>query len=267
MHRRRWLVVGVILAAVVAAIAVFVYLWSHSGSHPVSVGEARRRFESGNDAPAAAARFTPAEGVYRYTGSGSESLSSPPKSQQEGPVIPGTVTQLARGCWKLRLDYSSNHWREWKFCVRDDELTGVGNRVFQRWDFVVSKIENRTVMTCAPPSVILVADPVPDTVWPASCSGTNSAIAGTTVSSGTHRYVGREPVEVGDETVDAFRFRDERSVSGAQAGTETFDFWLAADGLPVQGRQRIQVDSDSPIGRVTYTQEGEFALVSRTPRS
>jgi hypothetical protein len=268
VHRRRWLVVGgVILAVAVVAVAVFAYLWSRSGAHPVSVGEARRRFHSGNANAETAARFTPAEGVYQYTGSGSESLSSPPKSQDEGPSIPGTVTHLGHDCWKLRLDYSSNHWREWTFCVRGDALTEVANRVNQRWDFVVSKIENRTVMTCAPPSVILVPDPVPGTTWPASCSGTNSQISGTTVSSGTHRFVGREPVAVGDETVDAFHFRDERTVSGAQTGTETFDFWLAADGLPVQGRQRIQVDSDSPIGQVTYTQEGEFSLVRRSPRT
>jgi hypothetical protein len=267
MHRRRWLVVGVILAVVVAAIAVFAYLWSHSGSHPVSVGEARRRFASGNDAPAAAARFTPAEGVYRYTGSGSESLSSPPKSQQEGPVIPGTVTHLARGCWKLRLDYSSNHWREWKYCVRDDELTEVGNRVFQRWDFVVSTIDNLTTMECVPPNVVLVPEPTRDATWPASCEGKNSAISGTTVSSGTHRYLGLEPVTVGSMTFDGHHFRDERVVSGAQTGTETFEFWLAVDGLPLRGRQRIEVTSDSPIGEVTYHQEGEFALVEKSPRT
>ena len=266
--RRRWVIIlGGIVALLIVAVAVFAYLWSRSGAHPVSVDEARRRFESGNGTAARAARFTPAEGVYRYTGSGSESLSSPPKSQDEGPSIPGTVTQLGHECWKLRLDYSSNHWREWKFCVRDNALTEVANRVSQRWDFVVSTIENHTKMTCSPPSVILVPDPVPGSSWPASCSGTNSAISGTTVSSGTHRFVGREPVAVGKAEVDAFHFRDERTVSGAQTGTEMFDFWLAADGLPVQGRQRIQVDSDSPIGKVTYTQESEFSLVRRVPRS
>jgi hypothetical protein len=268
VHRRRWLVVvGIVVAVVAAALATFAYLWTHSGARPVSVDEARRRFRSDTADADAAARFTPAEGVYAYTGSGSESLSSPPKSQGEGPGMPGTVIHVGRDCWKLRLDYSSNHWREWKFCVRDDALTEVANRVFQRWDFVVSTIENHTVMTCAPPSVVLVADPRPGSVWPASCSGTNSQISGLTVSSGTHRYVGREPVTVGTASVDAFHFRDERTVSGAQSGTETFDFWLAADGLPLKGRQRIQVDSDSPIGQVTYTQEGEFSLVRRSPRT
>jgi hypothetical protein len=87
------------------------------------------------------------------------------------------------------------------------------------------------------------------------------------VSSGTHHYLGLEPVTVGAHHVAGLHFRDERVVSGAQTGTETFEFWLAADGLPLRGRQRIEVTSDSPIGAVTYTQEGEFALVRTSPRS
>ena len=72
---------------------------------------------------------------------------------------------------------------------------------------------------------------------------------------------------VGKPEVDAFRFHDERTVSGAQTGTEMFDFWLAADGLPLQGRQRIQVTSDSPIGKVTYSQQSEFSLARSVPSS
>jgi hypothetical protein len=266
VHRRRWLaVVGIVVVALGAAVGVFAYLWAHSGARPVSVDEARRRFSAGHGSAAAARQFTPAEGVYRYTGTGSESLSSPPKSQSEGPEIPGTVTHRGDDCWALRLDYSSNHWRKRKFCVRGDALKEVGNEVVQRWDFVVNTIENVATMTCRPPSVILVSDPAPGTEWPASCSGTNSQIAGTLVSSGTHRYVGSEEVRVGASTVNALHFRDERTVSGAQTGTETFEVWLAPNGLPVRGRQRIEVDSDSPIGRVTYTQEGAFSLVRLTP--
>ena len=268
MRRRRWFVVGgVTLTVVIAAVAVFAYLWSRSGARPVSVDEARRRFESGHATPGAAGRFVPAEGVDAYTGSGSESLSSPPKSQSEGPSIPGTVTHRDDGCWTLRLDYSSNHWREWTFCVRNDQLTEVANQVFQRWDFVVSTIDNLATMTCSPPNVILVPDPTPGATWPASCSGTNSQIEGTLVSAGTHRYIGTASERVDGETIDAFHFRDRRTVTGSQTGTERFDFWLAPTGLPVRGRQRIEVESDSPIGRVTYRQESAFSLVSLVPRT
>ena len=268
MRCRRWvIVVGGIVALLVVAVAVFAYLWSRSGARPVSVDEARRRFKSAHATPSAAGRFTPAEGVYTYRGTGSESLSSPPKSQSEGPVIPGTVTQLDGGCWSLRLDYSSNHWRRWKFCVRDDRLTEVANEVYQRWDFVVSAIDRLATMTCTPPNVILVPGPPPGTKWPASCSGTNSAIAGTTVSTGTHGTWGPPAHRVGEPRARRVRFHDVRAVSGAQTGTETFDFWLAADGLPLRGRQRIEVASDSPIGKVTYSQQSEFSLARSVPSS
>jgi len=268
MHRRRWILVGgIALTLVVLAVGVFAYLWSRSGARPVSVDEARRRFERGGKVARGGARFTPAEGVYRYRGAGSESLSSPPKSQSEGPGIPGTVEHRDDGCWTLRLDYSSNHWRAWTFCVRNDELTEVANQVFQRWDFVVSTIDNLATMTCSPPNVILVPDPRPGSTWPASCSGTNTQIEGTLVSAGVHRYVGPVTLRVDGHAVDTLHFRDRRTVTGSQQGTERFDFWLAADGLPVQGRQRIEVASDSPIGRVTYHQESAFSLVSTAPRT
>lgn len=268
--RRRKLVIGVAATVVVVlagVVGVFAYLWSQSGAHPVSISEAQRRFDKRRDgADSGALLYTPAEGVYEYRGQGSEHLSSPPKSQSEGPQIPGTVTHLANDCWTLRMDYSSNHWREWTFCVHDEQLTEVSNRVFQRWDFVVNSIDNLAEMTCDPPSLILGPDMRVGEGFPATCSGTNTAISGTTTSSGTHRLVNTEARRVGGVAVDTFHFHDDRVVSGGQTGTERFDFWLTDRGLLVKGTQRIQVDSDSPIGDVTYTQESAFVLVSLVPR-
>jgi len=255
----------VIVAVLVIAVGGFAYLWSRSGAHPVSLAEARRRFlERRVGELGAASTYRPAEGVYSYSGSGSESLSSPspPKSQTEGPEMPGTVSHGSGGCWTFRLDYSSNHWRKWKFCADADGLHEVGNRVFQRWDFVVRSIDNLAVMTCDPPAVVIERGMQPGDEWESECRGSNSQIAGTTISSGTHRFVGREPVEVAGTTVEALHLRDHRVVSGAQSGTEDFDLWLTEQGLALQGRQRIVVESDSPLGRITYTQEGAFVLVS-----
>lgn len=266
-HRRRLrrlALTGLALVVVfAAALGVFAYLWSRSDPRPVSLDEARRRFleervdTTGPDGP-----FTPAEGVYAYVGSGSEELSSPPKSQAEGPGMPGTVRHGEDGCWTFRLDYSTNHWREWRFCADSQALRQVGSEVYQRWDFVVTSVDNTAVVRCRPGAVVIEVGMAPGDEWDSRCVGENSAISGTTITTGTHRFVARERVEVAGRQVDAMRFRDDRVVSGAQTGTETFDLWLSDDGLPLRGRQRIVVDSDSPIGNVTYTQEGEFALVS-----
>ena len=261
------MVVGVVLVVVFAvALGGFVYLWSRSDAEPVGLADARRRFledrvaDPGPDGP-----YTPPEGVYAYRGSGSESLSQPPKSQTEGPGIPGTVTHEAGGCWSFRLDYSTNHYRVWDLCADPSGLREIGGTVFQRWDFVVSTIDTLERTRCDPPAVVISSTMTPGDRWESRCEGQNSAIDGTTVTETVHRFVGWDRVRVGNRTVDAMHLRDRGVVSDAQSGTEAFDLWITADGLIVKGRQRIVVDSDSPIGNITYTQEGEFSLVRATP--
>lgn len=245
-----------------AALGIFAYLWSYSGARPVSLDDARRRFLEGRVDPGGAGPYTPAEGVYAYEGSGSEELSTPPKSQSEGPGMPGTVEHVGDGCWTFRLDYSTNHYRTWEFCADASGLREMGSRVYQRWDFVVSSVDNLAVMRCRPGAVVIQTGMAPGDTWTSRCEGDNSAIDGTTITDSTHRFVGWDRVRVGTGTVDAMHFRNRGVVSGSQTGTESFDLWVDERGLIVKGRQRIVVDSDSPIGNVTYTQQGEFALVS-----
>ncbi len=59
----------------------------------------------------------PTQGIYSYRGSGTEAISVPPKSQSEGPELPGTVIDRPRGCFEFRLDYSSDHWQSWTYCA------------------------------------------------------------------------------------------------------------------------------------------------------
>lgn len=238
------------------------------GARPraVTLDEARRRFLEERVGGGSVARpLTPAEGVYRYEGTGSESLSNPPRTQAEGPELPGTVTHGVDGCWDFRLDYSTNHWRRWTYCVTGGRLVQQGSEVYQRWDFGTFAVDNTTTMTCRPPPVIMEAGMAVGDRWRAECRGESTQISGTTISAGTHRLVGIESLTVGGRPVEAFHFRDRRTVSGAQSGTERFDSWLSPEGLVLRGRQRIAVDSDSPLGRVTYTQQSEFALASLDP--
>jgi len=236
----------------------------------VTLGEARRRFAEGGTTPGGAMdpspqQFVPAAGVYQYEGTGSESLSTPPRSQSEGPRVPGTVTRGDAGCWSLRLDYSTNHWRRWDYCVDAEGLVHTGGQVYQRWDFGSFAVENVTTMSCRPPSTVLRAGMAIGEEWESRCRGSNTQVGGTTISTGTHRLVRVDRLEVGGAQVQAYHFRDERRISGAQSGTERFDMWLDGSGLLLSVVQRIEVDSDSPLGEVTYTQESAFALVSTVP--
>lgn len=241
----------------------------HSASpREVSLDEARRRFLEDRAADSKETRpFTPPAGVYQYEGSGSESLSNPPRSQSEGPLVPGTVSLGEGGCWSLRLDYSTNHWRLWDFCTSDTELLQTGGLVSQRWDFGSFGIENLSTMRCRPAAVVMTVDMAVGDKWTSTCRGENTQISGTTITTGSHRLVAVEMLDVGGTPVEAFHFRDERTVGGVQAGSEVFDTWLARSGLLLKVVQRIEVESDSPLGNITYTQEGAFSLVSTTPKA
>ena len=58
----------------------------------------------------------------------------------------------------------------------------------------------------------------------------------------------------------------ERTMSGAQVGTERSEVWfVAASGLPVSNERTVEARTDTPIGESTYTETGEFHLVSVDP--
>lgn len=99
------------LIATLLLAGTVVALWNRVTVHPVSMDTARERagLDSGSSAPATP--LVPAAGVYRYQGTSTEHLDKPPRTQPQGPDIPGPVTGLGDGCWRLRVDYSNHRVR------------------------------------------------------------------------------------------------------------------------------------------------------------
>ena len=261
--RRRWpLVVGVLVVGVLAAGAVW---WvRREPARPVTIDEAKRRTNPDATEPSAPTG-APAAGVYEYQGSGGEKLSVPPLSQSEGPTIPGTVEVLADGCWRFRIDFSTNHWQTATSCRRGADLVETDGETWQRWLVGPTAITNLTTSVCDP-SMVLPADRTPGQTWPARCIATNDGIPGETVSAGDYRFVGHEDVEVGGAAVPTVHFVRERELSGTQQGKEQTDVWLTLDtGLTVRNRRSVEADADTIIGKTTYTEVGEFVLTSLTP--
>jgi hypothetical protein len=231
------------------------------------MNEARRRFgrESSTQSVAPAA-LVPAAGVYRYRGRGTERLSLPPKSQSQGPTMPATVVHGASGCWTFRIDYSNNHWQTWEYCAVDGGLIERGGRSFARWDFVVTTYENVTVSTCDPPSVDIKTAMRPGDSWSQRCTAKSSGASGVGVSAGTYTYVGPTTVDVGGTRVPAYHFRQHRTMSGNQDGTQDADLWFARDtGLPLRNDRTVDVRTKTVVGTSTYTERGSFVLTSLRP--
>ncbi|MCZ7526154.1 MAG: hypothetical protein M5U14_07110 [Acidimicrobiia bacterium] len=107
---------------------VFVVLWQRAGSRPVPVEEVLERFHPVPGEEPDGTLLRPRQGVYRYRGSGTERISTPPRSQSQGPEIPATVEHRDDGCWTFRIDYSSNHWQTWDYCPRDGGWSSSGAR-------------------------------------------------------------------------------------------------------------------------------------------
>jgi hypothetical protein len=268
MRGRRRTFLVLLAIAVVLLVGAGLVLTLRDNARPVGLDEARDRTTTTapTGSTTAPGDTRPALGVYEYRGTGTEALSTPPLSQSQGPTMPATVEWQDEGCWSFRIDYSSNHWQSWTYCPRDDLVVETGGSTWQRWMIGTAAITNLSTFECAPGSVATAAGATEGQEWAATCTGSGDAVAGETISSGTERYVGEELVDVGGEQVRTQHFVSERTMSGAQTGTDRSDVWFHADtGLPVRNERRIEATSDTPIGTSTYTEVGEFELVSTGP--
>ena len=265
-HRAR--IVGAIVGvALIAGVTTFVVLWNRGSSRPVSMEEARHRAGApGTDQSTGAEPFRPAAGIYRYRGEGTEHLDMPPLTQTQGPGIPGTVTHLEGQCWRLRVDYSTNHWQSWDYCPTGSGLTENAGAFFQRLDLVVTKVDTSSAYTCDPPVDAIRTTQQAGDQWMQECRGTSTGSDGEVISSGPYTYVGPEHLDIGGTNVAALHYHRFRNLTGGQTGTEDVNVWFdAATGLPLRNQRVITVHSGALIGGVTYQENGSFQLASMNP--
>ena len=209
----------------------------------------------------------PAAGVYTYEGTGVEKLSVLSTHLRWGPRLPATVVRKEGGCWNLRVEYSTKHWQSWTYCLGDAGLDEDGGSSFQSFDFVAFKVDDHIVFHCKPRNHTIKVEADPGDSWKSSCSGASEQRGTHVTSSGTDTFLGVENVEVGDESVRAYHYLSERTMSGDQSGTEHTDTWFAlSDGMPVKTERVVKAKSPSPIGDVTYTERGTYTLTSLRPR-
>lgn len=249
---------------VLVGVAVLVAMWIRGGARPVTLEETRR--PTGSTLPPTPAVLRPQQGVYLYRGGGTDRLDKPPMEQAEGPQMPATVAHRPDGCWTFRIDYSTNHWQTWIYCPRSDGgLDEKGGQSYQRWELGAFSIESTSDFDCAD-AVTIRSHQQPGDSWNQTCTGRSTSTDGTAVSSGPLTFVGSEQLSIGGEEVDAFHYRRERSMTGAQEGDERAEVWFAADtGMPLRNDRTIQASTSTVIGRVTYSEVANFELTSTTP--
>jgi len=254
---------------VTAVLVVVVAVLLTRGADEVSPDDAVERFrgdDTGLDGSddGSADGGTPRAGVYTFDADGAEELSLLGTSQAWGATVPVTITPGDGDCWTVRYEYNSNHVQDQSFCREDDRLVETGGTVVQSFDFGVAVTET-TRFTCGPADTIRW-NAAPGDSWDVSCTGESDR--GTSVtSSGATTYVGPESITVGDDRVAALAYRSQRELSGDQSGTEESRFWYAeSTGLLLRLERNSRVVSPSPLGDVTYTEEGSLHLTDLEPR-
>jgi hypothetical protein len=214
----------------------------------------------------------PRPGVYEAVGRGREEISFPPNAQDDGTVMPVSVELIGGECFRFRVDYNEAHWHEWDLCRPDGGLQLTRQVNYQRWDFGAATVENTSENTCDPPAVWLPAgaatDDIDGEVVTNECQGTNTAVPGISVATDRTEVVGRQVLRIGGERVDTIRITQRTDMTGAQRGRNLVELWFEADtGLPVRFERDYVLETDSPVGAITYTEEGEWQLRSVEPRT
>ena len=210
----------------------------------------------------------PEAGVYTATGVGREEISFPPLSQDDGAIIPITVRHESDECWTFEVAYNEAHSQSWRYCPGDDGRTIFerDGRTVQRWDLGATSLENISTFVCDPASVVLVRDAVVGETWNKACDGSNTQVPGSTRTEGTYTFVGEERLRIDDDEVSTHHYRQTQTITGAQTGTQTIELWIETEsGLPMRSERSFQVGSSSPVGTITYSEDGWWQLSSRRP--
>jgi hypothetical protein len=165
------------------------------------------------------------------------------------------------------VDYNVAHWEEYDFCSSGGQVLLQANRNSQAWDFGTLKVVNLARFIC-PAATVLPRGPVPGQALSWSCTGTNTAVAGQSISTTAARIIATDSLRIGRTVVPVVHQRQQTRLSGGQGGMVSEDWWFEAkSGLPLRMERRITITSSSPVGAITYDEDGFWQMTSMQPRT
>jgi len=265
-RRPRWIALSIVVVVLVGVAVPFAVAWSHRGAKEASIQHAIDAFRKSHGA-STVGFLRPASGVYTFVGTGTEKLSLLATTQHWGPQIPVTVTEDTNSCWTFRVDYSTHHWQSTQYCAKGRVLQESGEATYQAFDFVAFKASDTNTVVCSPPIDRIRVDAKPGAQWHVACDGRSKSLGTKFHAQGTDTFIGVEKLQIGSELVPVYHYYVDRTLSGSQSGFERYDMWYSVlDGLPVKTDRHVDVKSPSPIGTVTYMENGTYSLTLLTPK-
>ncbi|HEY6533891.1 MAG TPA: hypothetical protein VIY72_16400 [Acidimicrobiales bacterium] len=261
--RRLWKVligIGVVVVLLIVAAVAWFFL-GREEARPVSDDQALEGFR-GQGGTSSDAAGLPAAGVYTATATGTESVGIPGFDENLGPNAPVTVTHDAGDCFTYRADFNSHYWRNWTWCPTTDATFAVTTMVSRTGRSLPGvEIESLATYTCDTPIPFLWADAAVGDQRTGSCTGVVEDSEGVTGDAAVVEVLDRTTLTVAGEEVDVIHLRSTETLSDAQTGNETDEWWIDADtGLPVRIEFGILAK-----GSREYTVTGTLELTTLTP--
>jgi hypothetical protein len=191
--------------------------------------------------------------VYRYKTSGYESIDQPSSRHEYPEETPMTLRATNCG-FLIHWQPLENRWDEMTVCREGDDAF-IPSMATHR-EFYGQ--EQHSQYTCSPG--YYAWRPEPGATWQGRCKDAKSRI------DLRARTLGIEPVQVGDQTVEAVRYLVEGQISGENDGTWRVERWVDPEtGLLVRMKGRTQATSSGGFGTVNYREETNLQLLSLTP--
>jgi hypothetical protein len=267
----RWVFggIGVLLLVVVVGVGVLFATRDQPDEQSVDDAVDEFRDDDADGQGPASSDARPDPGVYSAEGEGSAALGLLGLTQTDGPSIPITVVHEGSGCWSVEMALNEAHRQVNHLCrAEDGSIVEASSETEQQWDLGAATQDNRTSFTCEEPATVDDPAVAPGDTWELTCTGTNSGVEGTTTSVGPTTFVGEEVLDVDGESVATRHVRQERTITGSQEGDQQVDHWYAVDtGMLVREERRSDVASDSPVGSISYAEQGWWQLTSLEPRT
>lgn len=271
-HSLRWITItGSIVAALVFVpiIVLFSMFVFRDNPGAKSFDDALQAFRDGDPSKIesiGAVVVRPPAGVYQSVASGKASISFPPTSQNYGTFAPVTVTHQGTNCWTTSVDFNTAFQQRWNYCIDNGVLTEHSNQTTTSWDLGAASITNISTFICSPPGEIIKMGERREGVSTSTCIGTSDSISGTTTSAVTFESLGAESLNINSVATPTFHYRETDLLTGPQKGTTIVDYWYSLqDMLLLRMERHINLRTDSPVGEITYKEDGEWQLSSLTP--
>lgn len=218
--------------------------------------DGRRAATKGSRSESQEPGLRPVSGTYEYAGSGRESVDTLGGSEHVMPRRIPVRVELGTGCrWKLSIFYVKQHVEHREYCTND---TGVHDVRFQR-QIEFFGVTEKARFECVRPALRWQRGASAGSSWTYRCEGDGRR--------GEYRvtYTGEEAIRVAGARVRAHRVHVQTTLSGATEGTDSSEYWYAASGLPLRWTTRLDVRTESALGRTRLRERTKYTLVNTTP--